>query len=127
MFWRKSEETAKRYHLKPLGNHKPNFEDQSRIPQEESELLEFPFYWNMKGKFHVTKLLEKQSDIKTPVLRMIYWGHEEEAIEQIAELYHSKVWDRDFQYDLLLCFWLAVHCEDVQLTARLMQFDIFLR
>lgn len=39
----------------------------------------------------------------------------------------KKNWENDFQHDLLICFWLAVHCEDVALTNRIMDYDIYLR
>ena len=39
----------------------------------------------------------------------------------------KKNWEGDLQYDILVGFWLAIHCEDIVLTNRLMEYDIYLR
>lgn len=58
---------------------------------------------------------------------MIYWGQIEAASDEIEGLYHKKIWDRDFQYDLLLSFLVAIHCEEIELVKLLMHYDIYLR
>lgn len=51
----------------------------------------------------------------------------EEAADEIMKQYHKQPWEKDFQYDLLTAFWLAVHCEEVDYVRRITQYDISLR
>lgn len=58
---------------------------------------------------------------------MIYCGQSNAAEIAYSVLCHENNWVNDFQFDLLMGFWLAIHCEDIQLTERLMEYDIYLR
>ncbi len=39
----------------------------------------------------------------------------------------EKVWDKDFQYELIMAFWLSVHFEAVELTNRIISYELYLR
>jgi hypothetical protein len=90
---------------------------------EVQDLLEVPIYISMLKKTSVEKTIE----IKSPALQYIYDGNVEEAVKAYTSLCHEKNWERDFQFDLLMGFWLAIHCEEIELTKRLMEYDIYLR
>ena len=71
--------------------------------------------------------VERTIEIKSPALQLIYDGQVEGAANAFTSLCHEKNWERDFQFDLLMGFWLAIHCEEIDLTKRLMEYDIYLR
>jgi len=66
-------------------------------------------------------------DVQTPVLKLIFQNRFKEAENEIATNCYENVWDKDFQYDLLMAFWLSVHFEAVELTNRIISFELYLR
>lgn len=55
----------------------------------------------------------KPTDIKNPLLRQIFSGEYEESELTLREMSWSQCWDRDFQFDLLMAFWLSIHQESL--------------
>ena len=51
----------------------------------------------------------KASDIRSPALREIFIGDEENAIQLINGLQRENKWIGGFQFDLLMSFWLSMH------------------
>ena len=82
----------------------------TKIPIEETDLVEDPIFWTMKKQVSVHDYMTSK-DIQTPVLKLIFQNRFEEAEDMIADLSIDNVWDKDFQYDLLMAFWLSVHFE----------------
>jgi len=105
---------------------KYTYEDMTKIPIDEIDLVEDPIFWTMKKQISVHDYMSSK-DIHTPVLKLIFQNRFEEAEDMIVELSIDKVWDKDFQYELLMAFWLSVHFEAAQLTTRIMSFDLYLR
>lgn len=96
-----------------------------QIPAGEEDLIDVAVYMTMLVKKPVD--LMPASEIKSAAFRNIYQGWHKEALKEFDILMQKKNWGNDFQHDLLICFWLAVHCEDVALTNRIMDYDIYLR
>lgn len=89
-------------------------------------MIEVPVYISMKKKVPVEWTI-KLHDIRNPALRLIYEGRADDAVKAFSNLCHHNNWERDFQFDLLMGFWLAIHCEEIDVTKRLMEYDIYLR
>ena len=54
-----------------LKRAKPIYEDMTRIPIEEIDLVEDPVFWTMKTQISVHKYMTS-SDIQTSVLKLIF-------------------------------------------------------
>ena len=67
----------------------------------------------------------KVRHIKSPLLRLIFQGQAIEAEAKLRQWSWDKYWEKDFQFDLLTAFWLAVHTEQLEFTKKCMQYDIY--
>ena len=105
---------------------KLKWEDMTKIPLDETELLELPIFMTMHKKTCIDDWLTPTM-IKNVALSKIWLQDEDAAIELIDELQRRSKWDRGFQFDLLTCFWLSVHCECLQVLNVIINFDIYLR
>ena len=85
-----------------------------------------PVHINMREKQIVDEMISS-TDIKSQALRLIFIGHEEEAVKAINKLQREDKWLSGFQFDLLLAFWLAVHYRRVHVVNHVVQYDIYLR
>lgn len=87
---RSSNKNSKVKLLRPKGYKKPKIDlskvtwDQMQaIPETEDDLFEYAVFINKTGSELVDKLIKRQTDIKSNVLREIYIGDEEQAIQSI--------------------------------------------
>ena len=48
-------------------------------------------------------------------------------IKKIKELQTRKEWNQDFEFDLIVAFWMAIEKEDFKLANSLMSYDISLK
>lgn len=80
----------------------------------------------MKDKIIVDEMINPD-DFKQDAFRQIYIGNEEAAIESIGALQRISKWEQGFQFDLLISFWLGVHCGRKKVLNHVMQYDIYLR
>ena len=78
---------------KPFNLKTVTFEEMIEIPNNESELVPIPVYINMEQKIIVEKDL-KVTDINYPVLKHIFNGETEEAVELIFNLARTHKWDK---------------------------------
>lgn len=101
-------------------------EEMIKIPIDEDDLIDIPIFKSMNQTIPV-ELETKGSQIKSRALRLIWEGFPEEAEAEFARMSQSKLWERDFQFDLMMGFWLAIHCGEINLTKRLMEYDVYLR
>ena len=49
-------------------------------------------------------------------LKAIFEGNSEEAMNCLREVRSRSKWDKEYEHDFLLAFWLAVHMEDVEVA-----------
>ena len=80
---------ANKNKLRPIGYKKPKvdlkkvtWEQMQAIPETEDDLIPVPIYINMHKKIIVDEEI-KATDIRTPALRQIFIGDEENAIQLI--------------------------------------------
>ena len=62
---------------------------------------------------------EHKINIKTPFLMELFKGNGKKAIEMLQTLKRevpNKVWDNDYEHDVLIFFWLAIHMENIEVT-----------
>lgn len=78
------------------------------IPETEDDLIPVPIYINIFKKLIVDEEI-KATDIRTPALREIFIGDEENAIQLINAQQRENKWIGGFQFDLLAAFWLSMH------------------
>lgn len=105
---------------------KLKWDDMTKVPADEKELLTLPIFMTMHETTPVDDWLTPQM-IKSKALATIWLEDEEKAIQVIDQLQRESKWDRGFQFDLLCCFWLSVHCECLSVLNQLINFDIYLR
>ena len=67
------------------------------------------------------------NDIKLRYLKHIFKGESDEALTALREKRAESKWDKDYEHDLLMAFWLAIHKEDVLVAQQLIDFDPTLR
>lgn len=101
-------------------------EEMIKIPIDEDDLLDIPIFKSMDKTIAVEMEIQDE-DIQSRALRLIWTGFPEEAEMEFARMSQSKKWERDFQFDLMMGFWLAIHCGEINLTKRLMEYDVYLR
>jgi len=111
---------------KKVDMKKITLEQMMNIPIEENDLVPCPIFFTMQTKRRVDGMI-RVHDIKTKCLKLVYKMDEDAAEKQIRTLSQSKRWDKDFQFDLLMAFWLAVHMESIVLVKRLIEYDVYLR
>jgi hypothetical protein len=97
-----------------------------KIPVSEEELHKVCFFWNMEKCERVDEIITVDH-IKAQTLKLIYEDNTEEAMKLVEDNFIKKKWANEFQFDLLMAFWLSVHCENVELVRRLMDYDVYLR
>ena len=97
----------------------------TRIPRTEQDLVEVPVYINMVEKVRVDQFV-KASDIKTEALRLIF-TEESSASKVIDRLGNESKWEGQFQFDILLIFWLCIHMGNYKILNRIMIYDVYLR
>jgi len=68
-----------------------------------------------------------EANIKTDWLKDIFGGKSENVIKKIKLLQTTKEWKQDFEFDLIVAFWMAVEKEDFKLANSLMSYDISLK
>ena len=105
---------------------KVTYEDMQKIPQTEEDLIEVPVYIDMFSKTVADDMISLEA-IKSPALKEIYLGDEPEAIRQINKQQREDRWERGFQFQILMAFWLSVHYGRVEVLNHLIQYDIYLR
>ena len=102
------------------------YEEMIAIPNNDDDLVPVPVYINLDKKIRVDKSI-KESDIEHKALKLIFLGQSEAAIDVIFNLYRDKKWEKGFQFDLLMCFWLSIHVGNKELLNKIMIFDVYLR
>ena len=54
--------------------------------------------------------------ISEPYLKEIFLENTEAAVAELHEVRQKKKWDKEFEHDVMIAFWLAVHMENIELT-----------
>ena len=60
-------------------------------------------------------------------MKLIFDRKSAKAYEELIELRNEKHWEKEYEHDLMLAFWLAIHREDLYLIEKLINWDIQLR
>ena len=88
--------------------------------QEEQGLLQFSHEIVSNTYFKLQTLYYHRitaNDIKkTDYLKAIFEGNSEEAMDCLREVRSRSKWDKEYEHDFLMAFWLAVHMEDVEVA-----------
>jgi hypothetical protein len=66
------------------------------------------------------------ADISTSVLIAIYQGDFETVIQELDAIKQSLPL-REYEHEVTLCFWLAVHCEDLSIVQLLLEREFVLK
>ena len=101
-------------------------EDMTRIPHTEQDLPVVPVCIDMTKKVRVDQFV-KVSDIKHEALQLVFEKREDAAIKVIDRLGNESKWEGEFQYDILMVFWLCIHMGNRKLLNRIMIYDVYLR
>ena len=113
---------------KPLDLKNITVQQMTRIPRNEEDLPEIPVCINMEKKVRVDQFV-KVSDIndETGALQLVFEKDEAAAMKVIDRLANNSKWENEFQFDILMIFWLCIHMGNRKLLNRIMVYDVYLR
>ena len=55
-------------------------------------------------------------NINIPYLKEIFLGNSEGALAELNKVRATSKWVKEYEHDLLMAFWLAVHCGNVEIS-----------
>ena len=80
---------------------------------------------NLKPKDEKVNDVIRAEHVKNPILRAIFSGNTEEAIEMMTALRKKeKQWSMNYEHDLLLIFWLAIDKGDTKVLNEMIDYDV---
>lgn len=63
-------------------------------------------------------------NIKQDYLKLIFDGRSQEGFNELLQIRTTTQWEKGYEHDLMMAFWLAVHKQDMWLIDMLLSWDI---